>query len=77
MKMDKSGFMSDSGIFFAHAMIEYMHKEHGIDRGTGARITFKYIKEIDIEDATAQHLGPDYFALQIMMAEGLIPYKPM
>lgn len=75
--MNGKGFLTANQIIFAYSIIDYMREHHDVDNSIGVRITFKHIRDIDVEDATAQHLGADYFALQIMMAEGIIPYRPM
>lgn len=73
--MSKKKQWSNRELFFGSGMINYMVEHHQVDHIIAALITSKYIKDIDVEDATVQHLGPDYFAIQVLMAEKIIPYR--
>lgn len=58
-------------------MVSYMFEVHGVEVKEGFKLAKKYINDIDIDSSMANHLGYDYFAIQILMAEGIIPYKPI
>ena len=61
-------------VAFMNSMVSYMSEHHGVDLTRAVIIVKKYIHEIDVEDVTVQHVGADYFAIQILMAEKVIPY---
>lgn len=68
---------TDSRRMFSNNAAEYMHSIYDVELDKAKRLMAEYIDEIDVNDPTTQHLGPDYFALQILMAENIIPYRPL
>lgn len=62
---------------FSNQAAEYMIQNHNIPPELAYQLMAKYIDEINVNDVTTQQLGSDYFAIQILMAEELIPYQPM
>lgn len=62
---------------FLIATVNFISTNYSIDKETAEKMVEEYINQIDVDSPTIQHLGPDYFALQILMIKGVIPYKPM
>lgn len=54
-----------------------MQEHHQIDKIKAQELMDKYIEDIETDRPSVQHLGPDYFAINILMAEGLIPKQPI
>lgn len=68
---------TDSREIFSNSAVNFMHDNYAINFADAQKLMSSYIGEIDVNDPITQHLGPDYFALQILMEEGIIPYQPM
>lgn len=62
---------------FSKAAVQYMNTHHDIPEAQAQELMDKYIEDIETDKPIVQQLGPDYFAIQILMAEGLIPYRPI
>lgn len=62
---------------FSNSAARFMNEHYHIDLKVAEDLMAKYIDEIDVNDHTTQQLGADYFAIQILMAEELIPYQPI
>lgn len=62
---------------FSNAAVAYMKAHHQIPETQAQELMDKYIEDIETDKPIVQQLGPDYFAIQILMAEGLIPYRPI
>lgn len=54
-----------------------MVDKHGLGEETAQQLAEQYMNYIDLEDPVVQHSGPNYYAKQILMSEGIIEYKPM
>lgn len=65
-----------SSLFF-DCMKKYMEENYRVSSDIVEKLVNKYKDKIDTDDITTQHLGPDYFALQILMVEKIIQYKPI
>lgn len=65
-----------SSLFF-DSMKKYMVENYRVSSDLVEKLVNKYRDKIDTDDITTQHLGPDYFALQILMVEKIIQYKPI
>ncbi len=63
-------------VFTNHA-VSFMQEAYDVERSIAEGLMAKYISDIDVSDPTTQHLGPDYFATQILMEENVIEYQPM
>lgn len=62
---------------FVQSMAKHMVKHFSVQEDEAKEMANKHANDIDTEDVTVQQLGPDYFAIQILMAEKVIPYRPM
>lgn len=69
--------ITNSKANFSSSAARFMNEHYHIDLKVAKDLMTKYIDEIDVNDHTTQQLGADYFAIQILMAENIIPYKPM
>lgn len=68
---------TDNRKVFSDSAVDYMHENYAINKVRAQELMSAYIDEINVNDPITQHLGPDYFAIQILMAEEIIPYQPM
>lgn len=62
---------------FISSAVTYMNTHHNIQLSHAKQLMEKYIYDIVVTSPVVQQLGTDYFALQILMAEGIIPYQPI
>lgn len=70
-----SEHLSFSQFKFMRDIANHMVNHFEVEPNVALVLAMKYIKDIDVEDVTVQHIGADYFAIQILMAEKVIPYK--
>lgn len=62
---------------FYDSAIRYMGEHYDVDKVFAEKLVNYYFDKIDTEDVITQQLGPDYFALEVLIAEGITLYKPM
>ncbi|WP_214831016.1 hypothetical protein [Exiguobacterium sp. s56] len=68
---------TDSKKLFSIAAVNFMSANYEVNKENAEEMVEEYIDQINVNSAAVQHLGPDYFALQILMAKKIIPYEPM
>lgn len=68
---------TDNRKIFSDSAVEYMHENYAVNKVRAQELMSAYIDKINVNDPITQHLGPDYFAIQILMAEEIIPYQAM
>lgn len=57
---------------FLDEVVKVLVEDHNVDEELANNMISFYMKNFDSQTATAQHLGPDYFAVQILQEENLI-----
>lgn len=62
---------------FSDGMVDYMIKHYNVNKERAEKLVGEYIGVINVSDSITQHLGVDYFSIQILMEEEIIPYQPI
>lgn len=62
---------------FKKQIVRHMVEHFTIQEEQALAMASKYAGDIQVNDPFVQQLGADYFAIQILMAEKIIPYQPM
>lgn len=68
---------TDNRKVFSDSAVDYMHENYAVNKVRAQELMSAYIDAINVNDPITQHLSPDYFVIQILMAEEIIPYQPM
>lgn len=58
---------------FLNNMINFATTK-GVNKLIATKIMSKYIAHINIEDPIIQHIGPCYYAYQVLICEHLVPF---
>ena len=77
LQQGKHTLAETSESLFLEHMVKHMVEAFQVESKLAHELAQKYISSINVSDVTTQHIGADYFAIQILMAEGIIPYKPI
>lgn len=62
--------------YFLQAMIDFA-QEKGISKNVATSLMTKCLKHISYTDPIVQHIGPQYYAYQILMQKHLVPFIPL
>lgn len=62
---------------FEKQIMRHMVDHFNVPKEKALVMVSKYIGDINVEENIVQQLGPDYFAIQILMQEKIIPYQPL
>lgn len=62
---------------FHKQIVQHMVEHFAVQAEQARTLARKYAGDINVNDPFVQQLGADYFAIQMLMAEKIIPYQPM
>ena len=65
--------MLESGRLYFKQMIAFAVSK-GISEDQAQRIMNKYIDKLEVSDSIVQHIGPEYYAYQILINEKLVDF---
>lgn len=76
--LGSSNHMSNKDVkaYFLQAMINFA-QEKGISKEVATSLMTKCLKHILYTDPIVQHIGPQYYAYQILMQKHLVPFIPL
>lgn len=66
----------DVKAYFLQTMIDFA-QEKGINKDVATSLMTKCLKHIPYTDPIVQHIGPQYYAYQILIQKHLVPFIPL
>lgn len=62
---------------FKKQIVRHIVEHFNMEEEQARALASKHAGDINVNDPFVHQLGADYFAIQLLMAEKIIPYQPM